>query len=217
VNARGISGAIALTLHVVVLAALLSYAPARSAMLAAAPIMVSLITAQRAEPKPEPPVEIPPPKPKPVVRPKPPEPVMIAAPTPAPAVMAAPPLPPEPPAPAPEVQAPVPAPVAAVPLEPLISPITPPIFTADYLDNPSPLYPLASRRSGQQGRVVLRVLVNTNGTADLVQVHASSGHVRLDESARDTVLQRWRFVPAKRGAQPVPAWVLIPISFGLDS
>ena len=212
-SARGISGAITISLHVVVLAALMSYEPARSALAAAAPIMVSLITAQRAEPKPEPPVEVPPPKPKPVVRPKPPEPVMIAAPTPAPAVMSAPPLPPEPPAPAPEVQAPVPAPVAAVPLEP----ITPPIFSADYLDNPSPLYPLASRRSGQQGRVVLRVLVNTSGTADQVQVHASSGHVRLDESARDTVLQRWRFVPAKRGAQAIPAWVLIPISFGLDS
>jgi protein TonB len=127
--------------------------------------------------------------------------------------MSAPPLPPEPPQPAPEPLAPVPAPVAAVPLEP----VTPPIFSADYLDNPSPVYPLASRRSGQQGRVILRVLVNTNGTADQVQIHGSSGHVRLDESARDTVLQRWRFVPAKRGAQAVPAWVLIPISFGLDS
>lgn len=212
-NARGISGAIAVTLHIVVLGALMSYAPARSALLTAAPIMVSLLTTRRAEPKTEPPVEIPLPKPKPVVKPKPPEPVMIAAPTPAPAVMAAPPLPPEPPQPAPEPVAPVPAPVAAVPLEP----VTPPIFSADYLDNPSPVYPLASRRSGQQGRVILRVFVNTNGTADDVQIHRSSGHVRLDESARDTVLQRWRFVPAKRGTQAVPAWVLIPISFGLDS
>jgi periplasmic protein TonB len=54
------------------------------------------------------------------------------------------------------------------------------------------------------------------GTADEVQIRDSSGYVRLDEAARDTV-QRWRFVPAKRGTQPVPAWVLIPIAFGLDS
>jgi periplasmic protein TonB len=210
VGARGISSAVAITLHVLVLGALMSYEPARSALAAAAPIMVSLITAPRAEPKPEPPVEIPPPRPKPVVKPKPPEPVMLAAPTPAPAVMSAPPLPPEPP-PVPEVQAPPPAPVAAAPAEP----VTPPIFNADYLDNPKPVYPLASRRSGQQGRVILRVLVNVSGTADEVQVRDSSGHVRLDEAARDTV-QRWRFVPAKRGAQPVAAWVLIPITFGLD-
>ena len=213
-SARSLSGAITVSLHVVVLAALMSYEPARSAVLAAAPIMVSLITTQRAEP--EPPVEIPPPKPKPVVKPKPPEPVMIAAPTPAPAVMSAPPLPPEPAPPVPEIKVPEPAPVATVPVEPLISPITPPIFNADYLDNPRPPYPLASRRSGQQGRVILRVLVSANGTADEVQVRESCGFVRLDEAARDTV-RGWRFVPAKRGTQPIAAWVLIPISFGLDS
>jgi periplasmic protein TonB len=212
VGARGISGAVAVTLHVLVLAALMSYEPARSALAAAAPIMVSLLTAPRAEPKPEPPVEIPPPKPKPVVKPKPPEPVVIAAPTPAPAVMSAPPLPPEPPAPQVEAPPPPPAPVAAAPAEP----VTPPIFNADYLDNPKPVYPLASRRSGQQGRVILRVLVGVNGTAEEVEIRHSCGHVRLDEAARDTV-RNWRFVPAKRGSQPVAAWVLIPISFGLDS
>jgi len=208
-SARGISGAVAISLHVAVLGALLTYQPTRAALAAAAPIMVSLISAQRAEPKPEPPVEIPPPRPKPIAKPKPPEPVVIAAPTPAPAPMIAPALPPEPP-----------APVAAVPQEPLIAPLiaplTPPIFKADYLDNPSPPYPLAARRSGQQGRVILRVLVSASGSADEVQIRDSSGFVRLDEAARDTV-QRWRFVPAKRGAQPVPAWVLIPITFGLHS
>jgi protein TonB len=93
-------------------------------------------------------------------------------------------------------------------------PITPPIFNADYLDNPPPPYPMSARRSGQQGRVVLRVLVTPAGTAEEVEVRDSSGHVRLDEAARDTV-RHWRFVPAKRGAQPIPAWVLIPISFRL--
>lgn len=196
-----------------VAAALLNYEPARSAVLAAAPIMVSLITAPRPEPKSEPPVEIPPPKPRPVVKPKPPKPVMLAAPTPAPAVMSAPPLPPEPePAPAPEPVAAPPAPVAVVPPP---EPITPPVFNADYLDNPPPPYPMTARRSGQQGRVVLRVLVTPAGTAGAVEVRDSSGHMRLDEAARDTVRQ-WRFVPAKRGAQLIPAWVLIPISFRLE-
>ena len=67
----------------------------------------------------------------------------------------------------------------------------------------------------EQGRVMLRVLVNTRGTADEVQVRTSSGISRLDEAAVETV-KRWKFVPAKRGNDAVSAWVLIPISFTLE-
>jgi protein TonB len=48
-----------------------------------------------------------------------------------------------------------------------------------------------------------------------VQVRDSSGHPRLDEAARRAV-QTWRFVPAKRGEEPVAAWVLVPVSFRLE-
>ena len=94
--------------------------------------------------------------------------------------------------------------------------MTPPVFNANYLDNPAPAYPAPSRRMREQGRVILRVLVRANGTAAQVQVRASSGHARLDDAARDAVLH-WRFVPAKRGAEPIEEWVLIPVSFRLDS
>ena len=93
--------------------------------------------------------------------------------------------------------------------------MTQPIFNADYLDNPAPAYPPLSRRMSEQGRVMLRVLVNPNGTADDVQIRTSSGVTRLDDAARETV-RRWKFVPAKRGARPFAAWVLIPISFKLE-
>jgi protein TonB len=99
-----------------------------------------------------------------------------------------------------------PAPVAAV---------TQPVFNAAYLDNQPPSYPPLSRRLGEQGRVVLRVLVDSNGSAGQVEVRASSGSERLDESARATV-RRWKFVPAKRGSEPFAEWVLIPISFKLE-
>ncbi|MBI2315802.1 MAG: energy transducer TonB [Betaproteobacteria bacterium] len=104
-----------------------------------------------------------------------------------------------------------PAPVPAVRLQAAPAPavaITAPVFSADYLDNPSPAYPAISRRLGEQGRVVLRVLVSAAGLIQEVQVRTSSGHARLDEAARETV-HRWRFVPARRGEQPVAAWVLI--------
>jgi len=191
---------ITLALHALVVLGLLSYEPARKAMLAAAPIMVDLIQLPKVESaKPQPPTELP--KPRPVDR-------SIERPLEAPLIAAADEA---------RSSAAVPPPAALVAVAPLSppSPLTQPIFNADYLDNPAPAYPALSRRLGEQGRVLLRVLVNVRGTSDEVQVHTSSGHARLDEAARDTV-SRWRFVPAKRGAEPVSAWVLIPISFRLE-
>ncbi len=204
---RLVGAAAALALHAAVLGAILAYAPARSALLAAAPIMVEFLVPVRAEPpKPEPRVEPPRPKPvrKQVVRKAEPPPVLSTpAEVPAPSVVA----PPPPPQPEPQavVAAPAPAPL----------PLTEPVYDANYLDNPAPPYPTPSRRSGEQGRVILRVLVNPRGMADEVEVRRSSGYVRLDDSARATV-RRWKFVPAKRGTEPVAAWVLIPISFRLE-
>jgi protein TonB len=109
--------------------------------------------------------------------------------------------------------APAPPPASVAAPEP--APLTMAIFNADYLDNPAPSYPALSRRLHEEGRVLLRVLVNPAGRADEVQIQSSSGHARLDTAARETV-RGWKFVPAKRGAEPVAAWVLIPVSFRLE-
>lgn len=106
---------------------------------------------------------------------------------------------------------PAPAAPAPAPAQP-----SAPVFDAAYLENPAPNYPRAARRGGIEGRVVLRVLVNPSGTADEVLVRSSSGHDALDEAARATVA-RWRFVPARMGERAVSAWVLVPVSFHLDS
>ena len=204
---------VTLTLHALLAAVALSYEPARKALLAAAPIMVDLIVPPKFEEpkleplKPQPPAELPNPRPmakKPVERPVAPQ--IIAAPAQAPSPVAV-----APPAPAPAP----PGPVDAGPTGGGSGGLTQPIFNADYLDNPAPLYPAVSRRQGEQGKVILRVLVSTGGSADEVQVRTSSGFARLDEAARDTV-RRWRFVSARRGAEPVAAWVLIPITFRLE-
>lgn len=92
---------------------------------------------------------------------------------------------------------------------------TPPVFNAGYLRNPPPRYPLAARRNGEQGTVMLRVLVSVDGVPASVSVEKTSGSARLDHAARDTV-SSWRFVPARRGAQLVEAWVLVPIVFRLE-
>jgi len=87
-------------------------------------------------------------------------------------------------------------------------------FDADYLSNPKPPFPAASRRLGETGTVHLRVHVSASGEAMKVQIKKSSGYERLDQSALDTVA-RWRFVPARRGDAAVAAWVVVPIVFEL--
>lgn len=199
--------AITLGLHAAVLVVLLAYAPTRQTLAELAPIMVSLVQPQPlAPPKTQP-------KPKPVVRqsvkriePKPRAMLTTQAPEPAPAAIQAP--PPPPPAP------PEPVTAAAPPAPP--APVLQPQFNADYLNNPAPHYPALSRRLGEEGRVVLRVLVDERGLPTRVELRSSSGHDRLDAVALDTV-RRWRFVPARRGDQTVSAWVLVPISFSLRS
>lgn len=104
---------------------------------------------------------------------------------------------------------------APVPAPPNPPAVTQPSFNADYLQNPAPRYPPLARRMGQQGKVVLRVLVNPGGGPAQIELRTSSGSEALDEAALDAV-RRWRFVPAKRGDQPVAAWVLVPITFTLQ-
>lgn len=93
--------------------------------------------------------------------------------------------------------------------------LTQPSFNADYLQNPAPRYPPLARRMRQEGKVVLRVLVDIGGAASQIEVRNSSGSDVLDEAALEAV-KRWRFVPARRGDQPVAAWVLVPITFTLQ-
>jgi protein TonB len=88
-------------------------------------------------------------------------------------------------------------------------------FDADYLHNPAPAYPYSARRNHEEGKVVLLVLVSPQGTTKSLKVHRTSGFRALDEAALDAV-QRWRFVPARRGDEPVEDWVLVPVSFHLN-
>jgi protein TonB len=166
-------------------------------------IMVRLIEAPPSVQEVKPPEPMPP-RPQPVHRP-------VRAPTPQPVLTA------EPAAPAPEVAVapPPPAPVveAAPPAPPIITAAR---FDADYLSNPKPVYPVASRRLGEEGKVLLRVKVSPGGTPLLVEIRQSCGFGRLDEAARAAVLQ-WRFVPARRGEEPIESWVTVPISFSLHA
>lgn len=92
--------------------------------------------------------------------------------------------------------------------------VTQPRFDADYLNNPKPAYPAMSKRLGEEGQVLLRVLVGQEGGAEQIEVLRSSGFTRLDEAARAAV-SKWRFVPAKVGSNATQAWVQVPVTFEL--
>ena len=87
--------------------------------------------------------------------------------------------------------------------------------SAAYLRSPAPGYPLASRRAGEQGTVMLRVRVSPDGFATRVAVERSSGSQHLDAAALEAV-KAWRFTPARRGAEAVESWMLVPIVFRLE-
>jgi protein TonB len=89
-------------------------------------------------------------------------------------------------------------------------------FNAAYLNNPEPKYPPLSRRLGEEGKVLLKVRVMPDGNPGAVDLEKSSNFERLDEAARQAV-SRWRFIPAKRGDEPIEASVIVPIVFRLDS
>ncbi len=212
--------------HVLVLGGLLmssSMEPDEASKPEAAAMMVSLVNDPAPEAAPEV-VEIIPepervPEPKPVIRK--PEPVQKAVesepvPQPAELVPAAEAVPA---ASAEPTAAPVSAPVVAQQEPPVVEEvkevIEPPKFGAAYLHNPAPKYPPLSRRIGEEGRVLLRVLVAASGAAESVEIEAGSGSARLDQAALDAV-KKWRFIPAKRDKEPISAFVIVPIQFTLN-
>lgn len=180
------------------------------------PMLVSLVENPASELKaPEPA----PPEPTPVVKKVIPKPKKIE-PTPVPEVAQSAPTPPvtvpEPVKVAEQVTQPEPPPqVVEKPQPPKEEPVIEPKFGAAYLKNPPPDYPTLSRRVGEQGRVLLRVLVSEQGTPQSVELESGSGYSRLDQAALDAV-KKWRFVPARKGSQAISAYVLVPLKFSLD-
>ena len=156
----------------------------------------------KPQPRPEPPrPEQPKPEPaKPEVRP---EPVKIEAPATAVAPAPTPVAPPAPPAPPPP-----PAPSVAKP-----SARTEVSISASYAAaNRKPEYPKMSLRLGEQGTVVLTVMVKSDGSAGDVEVKSTSGFTRLDRAAADAV-KTWRFNPATIDGKAVDKSYEVPITF----
>ncbi len=203
-------------LHVFVLWALQSGLMRRAVEVLVPAQILSEFISPPAPAAPQPQAPVTPPAPRQELRPQP-----RVAPTPPPA-----------PAPSPE-----PAPVVAQAAPAPVAPATPPIAAATvaaapaapaaparielpssdaaYLNNPKPAYPALSRRLGEQGKVVVRVLIGVDGTAQQAEIRTSSGYDRLDQAALATV-RSWRYVPGKRNGMAEAMWFNVPINFVLE-
>lgn len=197
-------------LHVALAYGLMQVQEVREAVAEVAPIFVSMV-APSAPPVP------------PIVR----KPTPVAPPPKAPAPPVAKPLisaeaKPADPAPSFAATPPEPAPPLASPPPP--APVTPgaaapiktiPSSAVQYLEAPTLVYPRASRRAGEAGRVVLRVYVDEAGLPQQLHLSQSSGFPRLDEAAMAAV-QKARFKPYSNNGQPTAGWALVPLTFDLE-
>lgn len=189
-----------LALHALVLTALVKLDVIPMAKAKSAPLVVDLI----AEPAP-PPAAVEQPKPEPAVE----RPVESPVVTPPPIVQtsaAPPPTLVTSPAPPP----PRPATIAAPPA----GPVSVANLDERMIEGEPPRYPTESRRKKEQGTVVLRLLIGTDGRVQQVSIAESSGFDRLDKAAFDAA-RRWRWQPMLRDGAPVEVRGLMPIPFVL--
>lgn len=96
-----------------------------------------------------------------------------------------------------------------------------PTLTGAAVDPRHPLtqpdYPAAERRSNEQGKVVLALLIGTDGRVADVNVARSSGSSRLDQAAVTEARAHWRLRPATRNGVPFEQWVTLSVVFRLEN
>jgi len=78
---------------------------------------------------------------------------------------------------------------------------------------PQPVYPDMCREAGIEGKVYLKLLIDTEGRVRKVKV-LKSLHPECDRAAIDAAYQ-WKFKPAMQRDIPVAVWYAVPFSFEL--
>jgi protein TonB len=76
-------------------------------------------------------------------------------------------------------------------------------------------YPAIAQENNIQGRVILKFVVNPDGSADRIEVLRGIDPL-LDNEAIRVVQSLPRFKPGKQGGVPVPVWFTLPVVFRLE-
>jgi protein TonB len=80
--------------------------------------------------------------------------------------------------------------------------------------NMQPIYPDSARAAGEQGTVLIDVMVHASGRPGQYRVAQSSGFGDLDAAALETVLN-WKYVPATRDGDTVSDWASVKVVYEL--
>ncbi|MDP8254156.1 MAG: energy transducer TonB [Candidatus Alcyoniella australis] len=102
--------------------------------------------------------------------------------------------------------------------------LPPGIHEATELDHPpkptrmiKPTYPTLARRAGKEGRVILRILITSEGKVQQVQVvQGPGGNFGFEDSAVAAV-RKWRYEKPTINGHAVDCWATLPIRFTLEN
>jgi protein TonB len=76
-------------------------------------------------------------------------------------------------------------------------------------------YPEVARRAGIEGRVIVRALIDKDGTIKRTQLMKSDNSL-FEKPAMDAIKKAEPYTIATQGGRPVQYWVTIPINFKLN-
>jgi protein TonB len=83
-----------------------------------------------------------------------------------------------------------------------------------FLQRVLPAYPLVARRFNREGKVILRLTIDTAGSLVAVEVLEDPGHGFA--AAAVEAVRRSRFLPARHEGRPVVAKAILPVRFTLQ-
>lgn len=86
------------------------------------------------------------------------------------------------------------------------------VIPPELLEFQPPIYPKNLRERDIEGKVMLKVFIDTEGKVGEIHIFKSSGYEMFDQIAIKAVRQ-WRFKPAKKENRERESRVLIPINF----
>lgn len=81
---------------------------------------------------------------------------------------------------------------------------------------PQPTYPAAARLAGFEGIVLFEATIDPRGSVIELRLIDSSGRADCDDSAREAILNKWRFEPALIMGRPALSRLPIAVDFSLD-
>lgn len=91
--------------------------------------------------------------------------------------------------------------------------VTSDIVPPELIERVDPVYPIAARRAGREGTVVITTIVDADGSVREARIIRGAS-AELDRAAVEAVKQ-WTYRPAIKNGSPVPVYSVVQLAFSL--